>query len=235
MKIIWSVLFLFLVYSSPAQMLQIDKNAEAMRIVHNYGGHAYISFWHRGTETVSPRRNGWLGFESDGNRNMYFTNNVGGGDIYLINSWSKDFFRVGVYGRLWTSPDALRGIGDHLNMQYDPETGEIGYDNSSRRYKTNILPLADQWNKIFELSPVQYNRQNNDDHLEIGYIAEEVDSIGLNNLVGYDGNGNPRDVRYDRMVIYLIEMMKTQQKEIAALKEQNRLQAKRILKLESEK
>ncbi len=108
-------------------------------------------------------------------------------------------------------------IGDHENMQYNSITGEIGYDNSSRRYKIKVGTLTDDWTKIFLTRPVKYTRARSPEHWEYGYIAEEMDSIGLNNLVGYDLEGIPSDVKYDRIVIYLTELMKIHQKEIDGL------------------
>ena len=99
-------------------------------------------------------------------------------------------------------------IGDHRNMQYNSSTGQIGYDNSSRRYKRNIRELKDDWNKILHARPVKYTREASPDYWEYGYIAEEMDSIGLTNLVHYDQEGRPEDYNYERMVVYLTEMIK---------------------------
>jgi hypothetical protein len=102
-------------------------------------------------------------------------------------------------------------------MQYNSSTGAIGWDNSSRRSKTNISTLEDDWSKILNSRPVKYTRPGSPDYWEYGYIAEEMDSIGLQNLVGYDTLGIPDDVKYDKMVVYLTEMIKIQQRSIAAL------------------
>lgn len=108
-------------------------------------------------------------------------------------------------------------IGDFKNMQYNDATGAIGYDNSSRRYKTNIETLEDDWYKIMSSRPVKYTRPNSPSHWEYGYIAEEMDSLGLTALVGYDAEGIPDDVKYDRMVLYLTEIVKMQETAIQRL------------------
>ena len=122
----------------------------------------------------------------------------------------------------------LRHIGDQKNMQYNSSTGEIGYDNSSRRYKNDISRFQDDWEKLFQTRPVTYTRTANPNHWEIGYIAEEIDSLGLTNLVGYDAEGLPDDVKYDRMVLYLTEIIKTLKKQVDQLDE-------KILVLEKQK
>ena len=133
-------------------------------------------------------------------------------------SSANEVFEILGNGRLFAH--TLQNIGDQKNMQYNSTTGEIGYDNSSRRYKRNIKTLEDDWEKILQTRPVQYTRPASPEHWEYGYIAEEIDSIGLTNLVGYDIEGMPDDVKYDRMVIYLTEILKMHQKELAMLRQE---------------
>lgn len=104
--------------------------------------------------------------------------------------------------------------GDYGNMQYDPVSDRFYYDNSSRRYKENITPLQDEWTRILQAQPVTYTRPGDPDRWEYGYIAEEIDSIGLTTMVGYDAEGKPEDVRYDKMILYVIEMLKIQQNQL---------------------
>lgn len=108
--------------------------------------------------------------------------------------------------------------GDYGNLQLNTNNGQIYWDNSSRRHKQNIRTLTDDWNKILQSRPVTYTRPGNEGRWEFGYIAEEMDSIGLKNLVDYDSLGLPQDFRYDKMVIYLTEMIKIQQGEIDRLR-----------------
>jgi hypothetical protein len=83
----------------------------------------------------------------------------------------------------------LSNIGDYKNMQYNSTTGEMGWDNSSKRSKTNISTLDDDWSKILNVRPVKYTRPRSPNYWEYGYVAEEMDSIDLKNLVGYDAEG----------------------------------------------
>ena len=104
-------------------------------------------------------------------------------------------------------------MGDKSNLQYESSSGKFFYDNSSRRYKENIAPLKDDWTKILRAQPVTYTRPGNPSQWEYGYLAEEIDSIGLTSMVGYDSTGKPEDVRYDKMVIYLVEILKKTSKD----------------------
>ena len=208
----------------PKTKLHITDNAEIIRLNYLANKHGYLSFYESNT------RRGWLGFPNDGSDDLYFSNEHSG-DIYLYTD--PGYLRLDQSGRLYTNTNGLRNIGNFRNMQYNPSTGEIGYDDSSRRSKRHIKDLEDDWSKITNTRPVQYTRSHNSDYLEIGYIAEEIDNVGLTHLVGYDDQGRPADVRYDRMVIYLTEIVKDQQGKIEELIEQNRKQEKRLLRLET--
>ncbi len=209
----------------PKTKLHISDNAEIMRLNYNSSSHGYLSFYESNT------RRAWLGFPSDGSDDLYFTNEHSG-NIVLYND--PGFLEITQSGRLYTNTNGLRNIGNFRNMQYNPSTGEIGYDDSSRRSKQNIETLKDDWTKLCKTRPVQYSRFHSPDRSEIGYIAEEIDSVGLGHLVGYDHDGKPADVRYDRMVLYLTELVKDQQEKIDELIEQNRKQEERLLQLEND-
>jgi hypothetical protein len=102
----------------------------------------------------------------------------------------------------------LRNIGDDKNVQYNATTGEIGYDNSSRRDKRNITPLKEDFGKIMQLQPRKYTRPNKPENWEIGYIAEEAKSLGLDHLVFYDEDNNPDGINYRKLCLYLVEIVR---------------------------
>jgi hypothetical protein len=56
---------------------------------------------------------------------------------------------------------------------------------------------------------------------EIGFVAEQFDSLGLQNLVTYK-DGQPESLKYDRVSLYLLEVLKEQAQSIRDLKAQNR-------------
>jgi len=110
--------------------------------------------------------------------------------------------------------------GDYNNVQWNPATGQFWQDTSSMRYKENITPLVDDFGKLLQAEPKTYTRPGNPDRREIGYIAEDIDALGLKPLVMYDQQGRPDSLNYEKMVLYLAEIAKSQQKEIDALKAQ---------------
>ena len=129
-----------------------------------------------------------------------------------------------------TDDDNIHAIslpfGDHQSMQYRSSDGRFFYDNSSRRYKRNIQPLEDDFNLILQAQPKTYTRPDDPDRWEVGYIAEEMDSLGLNKLVSYDEGGVPDGFNYEKMILYVNEILKLQkadreskEQEIASLKQ----------------
>jgi len=116
---------------------------------------------------------------------------------------------VVVHGRLSV---ARVPFGDFRNVQWNGTSGLFFQDNSSRRYKENIRPLEDDFARLLDAQPKTYTRPGNPDRWEIGYIAEEIDALGLTALVEYDDEGRPDGLRYDKMALYLIAIAREQQK-----------------------
>lgn len=88
---------------------------------------------------------------------------------------------------------------------------------SSRRYKKDILPFTDNYKKILELEPrtwVQKNDTSPNPKRYAGWIAEEVDELGLTPLVLYDSEGKPEGLSYILFPIYLIGVLKDHETEI---------------------
>jgi hypothetical protein len=110
------------------------------------------------------------------------------------------------------------GGGTFRTIQINPANWVVQYDNSSRRYKYNIKPLEDDFSLILKSQPRIYTRQPNETITEIGYIAEEMDSIGLQHLVQRDKDGVVDGFDYTKMVLYTVELLKTQHADIEKLK-----------------
>ena len=104
---------------------------------------------------------------------------------------------------------------------------------SSRKYKNNITLLSDDFFGILKLEPKSFTYKDSGKE-DIGLIAEEVDVVGLSNLVIYK-DGQPDAVKYDKVALYVLEVVKAQQEEIQTLKEQNSDLAERIQALEGNK
>jgi hypothetical protein len=111
---------------------------------------------------------------------------------------------------------------DKRNVQWDPVTGQLYQAISSRRFKENIAPLADEFEKLLAAEPKTYTQVNSPGSREIGYIAEDIDALGLKDLVHYGADGRPEALKYEKMVLYLVEIAKDQQRLIETERAANR-------------
>ena len=132
---------------------------------------------------------------------------------------------IGVATPIITNPFQIRqGLGSAI------ADGWTTY--SSRRWKTNIHVLPDALSKVERLRGVSYDLKDSGKH-EIGVIAEEVGEV-VPEVVSYEKNGrDAQSVDYSRLTALLIEAVKQQQKQIAALRAQLRTETLKGARLES--
>jgi len=93
------------------------------------------------------------------------------------------------------------------------------WDASSERYKEDIQPFKDDFNKILEIQPKSFIDKVSGER-NIGFIAEEFDSLGLNHLVIYT-DGQPTALKYELVSLYLLEVLKDQVKTTIQLEQEN--------------
>jgi len=148
---------------------------------------------------------------------------AGSGSITASFGWAGDF-AIDIWGvaggRFVVKEGGLVGIGAEAPsniLTIGQNKGHAiadGWDTySSRRWKTNIHPLADALSKIEQLRGVSYDLKQSGKH-EIGVIAEEVGAV-VPEVVTYEDNGkDARGVDYSRLTALLIEAVKQQQTQI---------------------
>lgn len=93
--------------------------------------------------------------------------------------------------------------------------GVLSRLGSSLRYKKDIAPLDVAGLAIMKLQPVRF-RYKGSDVEDIGLIAEDVARVA-EDLVIYDDQGRPDAVKYDRLALYLLDVVKFQQERIGCL------------------
>ena len=106
----------------------------------------------------------------------------------------------------------LRGIsvGNGTTVKINGE-GQLRKESSSRKYKTNIETLEIDPNKVMQLRPVRFEWKTTGQD-DVGLIAEEV-AESVEEMVIYDNQGRPDGVKYDKVALYLLSVIKNQQKE----------------------
>ena len=122
-------------------------------------------------------------------------------------------------------------VGSSPRALYVDNTGKIGYQVSSAKYKDNIVDMESvDW--LYRLRPVNFTYKTDDSKLkQYGLIAEEVEKVKPE-FVSYNKDGSPETVSYSFMISPLIKAVQeqksmiesqqvkieTQQKEIDELK-----------------
>lgn len=97
--------------------------------------------------------------------------------------------------------------------------------SSSRRYKVDIVDHHSDPAALLALRPVSWrDRAEVEANPEttnryVGFIAEEVDELGLTEYVTYNDDGIPESVAYDRLTVGLLDVVRTQAAQIAWLAE----------------
>ncbi len=141
----------------------------------------------------------------------------------LFASTTGSGFAGDFRGRVVVSGNVGIGVNNPTNIltvERNSTTDPIAdrwTEYSSRRWKTNIEPLAEALDKVQHLRGVSYDWKADGKH-DIGLIAEEVGEV-MPEVVEYEENGkDAKAVNYARLVAVLIEAIKEQQKEIVALK-----------------
>ena len=166
------------------------------------------------------------GYSETGSNKLYIDNDSSGALIY-------GDFSTGRVGISLTDPTEaldvqgtarLRGIGSSTGTEVVADTnGKLWKLSSSRRYKTNIETLHAETDSVLNLRPVRFEYKETGQK-DIGLIAEEVEKISPD-LVIYDGQDRPDAVKYDRVSLYLIGVVKE-------LKAENELLRQRVDVLE---
>jgi hypothetical protein len=100
--------------------------------------------------------------------------------------------------------------GGAANVRMNEDSGRIARTTSSRRYKRDIEDWTPDTGTILALRPRSWAPKNPEeegieataDGRYVGFIAEEVDDLGLTGLVSYsrddDGQQRPESLNYDR-------------------------------------
>jgi hypothetical protein len=105
---------------------------------------------------------------------------------------------------------------------------------SSRRFKTNVLPLVGALDLVEKLQGVTYNLRGGRGERNIGFIAEDVGAV-IPEVVVYEQNGvDAQGLDYARLTAVLVEAIKEQQAQLRDQQTQMRTQQERIARSDEE-
>ena len=107
--------------------------------------------------------------------------------------------------------DTGRSFND---LSIDSSGNIVKAGSSSRRYKTNLVEVeSGRYLGLLKLSPYHFKYKNNG-MTGFGLIAEDLHSLGYNELVMYDDNGRPDNIHYKLLSVSLLQLIKDIRKDI---------------------
>jgi hypothetical protein len=164
------------------------------------------------------------GYYETGSNKLYIANSSFDPNVLIYGEFSTWFPRVGIGT---TSPTEtldvrgtvrVRGISAGSGtMVVADGNGKLWKSSSSQRYKTNIEQIDADTDAVLKLRPVSFQWKTTGQN-DIGLIAEEVEQQ-LNDLVIYDNEGRPEAVKYDKVSLYLLAVVKDLKAENESLKQ----------------
>jgi hypothetical protein len=103
-------------------------------------------------------------------------------------------------------------VGGTYRSAYINSSGIFGGLTSSIRYKENIENISYGLDEVMQLRAVTFNYKSDPTApRSVGFIAEEVDAIGLKELVSYNEENKPETVHYELMTSLLTKAIQEQQ------------------------
>lgn len=172
---------------------------------------------------------------------LLFYSDQGGIQLSANGTNTPDLYVQDATGNIFMQNlDDTTGVS--ANMYYNTTSKELMYITSSQRYKTDIKDYDKGLDFILNLRPVYYRSKKSSDlsKFGVGFIAEEVEEIGLSEFIDYDANGLPNSVHYSLITALTTKaiqeqqaIIESQQQEIETLKTQYNDLLQRIINLEN--
>ena len=165
-----------------------------------------------GSGGVNMTTAGNIIIESDININLIATSN-----ITLQNVSGVSSIIIDTDNSLIVDPSGANEI--KLNATNGMVTATEFRAVSDRRLKKNITPLKSSLDTVLNIDEVEYQLIKNDEHA-YGFIAQQLEEIGLGNLVGTDERGQ-KNVSYSQIIPLLVGSIKELDKRLRLLEKNN--------------
>ena len=157
---------------------------------------------------------------------LFYNSNNSGNYIFHTTSSNSSKFTINSSGHLF-APGLNSGSGQN-DVQWSSSNGQFIYNASTRLVKTDIENCSYGLAEILKLKPRIYKRTDADNVVEIGLIADEVQSI-LPEIVATEKKSFftknesdteiiPSNVDLKRLTVILTKAIQEQQEQIEILK-----------------
>ena len=95
-----------------------------------------------------------------------------------------------------------------MDLGLDNDGNVVRGPSSSRRYKTNLQAVpTNRYHKLLTLHPYFFNYKETGTS-GFGLIAEDLDELGFNELVIYDGSGRPDNIDYKLLSVAILGLLR---------------------------
>jgi hypothetical protein len=233
-----------------------SHGSEGFLIHGHHGGNVRILSSDGGLIRVQSSDNADIEILSDDRLWLFADGNLDGtvnGNITLLADGTAAF---GGDGGTFLQPQSGSGTA---NVRMDTSTGQITWVASTERVKSDIQDLDVAPTVVLQLRPRTWlpgpvprqcpewaHAQHAGDEChagemldppadaprEVGFVAEELDALGLTEFVEYDAEGLPISIRYDRISAALIPVVQQQAQQITALQDALAALTERVTALE---
>jgi hypothetical protein len=171
----------------------------------NQGGHL------RWLQNASSRAT--IDMQTNGVLNLSIFNASG---TYLGLGW-----QVSPTGPTFGSPITYANTNAAAANVVIDSNGWLYRSTSSRRYKDDIQPYEPPEGALDGLHPVSYVPKDptidQEGRRYAGFIAEDVDALGLKEFVGYDPEGRPDELYYAHMAALLVAELQAVRRRLASV------------------
>lgn len=145
------------------------------------------------------------------------------GQINLGGGSSTAYSHIKSYGVFNFTPSSSGRLAVYIQNFSNGDEYKIGSISSSLRYKQDVKPIECDLSKILEMTPVEFRWKSevasfgDSAGTDIGFIAEQAEELGLTHLYMVDEEGKPEAIFYERIPVYLFQVVKNQQEQIKSL------------------
>lgn len=127
---------------------------------------------------------------------------------FVIGNATTEWLKLSTSGEL--TIENLDDAAGTYPVEYNTTSKELTYDSSSEKRKSNIqekeIPL-DTLLRLFSLTLMTYEKAEMTD---TGYIAEDLDEVGLNDLVVYESDGvTPDGINFKDINFYILNLLRS--------------------------
>ena len=188
-----------------------NASANIIQMYHNQTV-GYIETAGTAATAIGFATNGLERARIDSSGNFSISNNAGATVAAFIRNKGVGATGSGAFSLPYTTVNFTPSAASS-NIYWDGNTGWLTLSTSSQKYKRNITAITDQQlDKALQLKPSYYQRLEYD-YWEYGFIAEEVNDIGLDEFVT-KVDGEISGLNYEKMITLAIGLIQRQDKAI---------------------